>query len=61
MFRYILNYLRDPERIGLPNTGGDLEQLRIEADYYQLRALEVGLLIFFTTGLDFIIFYIGTH
>jgi len=40
MFRYILNYLRSPDKMGLPSDSGDLEQLKCEADYYQLKALE---------------------
>ena len=39
MFRYVLNYLRCPDRVGLPQSPGDLQQLKVEADYYQLKEL----------------------
>lgn len=39
-FRYILNYLRDADRVCLPSDSDTLEELLTEVEYYQLYSLK---------------------
>lgn len=38
-FRFVLNYIRDKERVVLPDQQVDLAQVKAEADYYHLPGL----------------------